>query len=312
MNKYDILDSAPYDEEEKAKLASYPKTIGPVQIGDLYYTLKVDWEMNEDWDIEWHRTADVTEVPDHRGGDNYPGLTTAHIPSVISYDDEDFNVTRIESGAFMHCRSLRYVTIPGSIEGIEDYAFAYCPCLTSVEIPDSVTHIGDSAFLDCKLVSVKFPDSVSSIRDMAFYDALVAVHNRLLFAHLPLSYSGIYTVPDGIQTIAEGALGHHANLTGVVLPDSVTYIGDYAFCHCDALTCLTCKATVPPSLGKDVFLHTNMSIPLYVPAESLERYQSASQWQMFTRIQAIPDNPWQRIRQWISIQINRMITRISR
>ena len=287
MSKYDILDSAPYDEEEKARLATFPKFIGPIQIGDLYFTLKEDWDINEDWDIEWYRTAEVTESPEHRGGDNYPGLTIVHIPTVISNNDEEFNVTCIKSGAFMHCRSLGSVNIPDSIVRIEDYAFAYCPCLTSIEIPDSVTHIGDSAFLCCKLVSVKLPDSVLSIRDMAFYDALVAVYNRHLFAHLPILYSGTYTIPNGIQTIAEGALGYHTKLTGIVIPDSVTYIGDNAFYHCDALTRLTCKAAIPPKLGKDVFLYVNTSIPLYVPAESIELYKTAPQWQQMN-IQPIP------------------------
>lgn len=289
MNKYELLYSAPYDEEVKERLASYPKTIGPVQIGDLYFTMKEDWDINEEWDIEWHRTAEVTKLPEHGDGDNYPGLTIAHIPSIISYDDEEFNVIRIALGAFMHCRSLRSVIIPDSIVRIEDYAFAYCPNLTSVEIHDSVTHIGDSAFLDCKLVSVKFPDSVLSVRDMAFFDTLVAVYNRQLFAHLPTAYVGIYTIPDGIQTIAEGAFGYHTQLTSIVIPDSVTYIGDNAFYHCDALTCMTCNATLPPTLGKDVFLHVNTSIPLYVPAESIELYKTAPQWQQLN-IQRLPNS----------------------
>ena len=190
----------------------------------------------------------------------------------------------------MHCRSLRSVSIPDSIVRIEDYAFAYCPSMTSIDIPDSVTHIGDSAFLGCKLVSVKLPDSVLSIKDMAFYDALVAVYNRHLFAHLPTAYVGIYTIPDGIRTIAEGALGSHTQLTSVVIPETVTYIGDDAFYRCDALTCLTCEATIPPKLGKDVFLYVNTSIPLYVPAESIKLYQSALQWQDFAHIRPISNS----------------------
>lgn len=40
---------------------------------------------------------------------------------------------------------------------------------------------------------------------------------------------------------------------------------------------------------RDVFLHVNTSIPLYVPAESIELYKTAPQWQQLN-IQRLPNS----------------------
>ena len=45
-------------------------------------------------------------------------------------------------------------------------------------------------------------------------------------------------------------------------------------------------ATTPPTLGTDVFLNVSRTIPVYVPAESLEAYQKADIWKEFN-LQAI-------------------------
>jgi hypothetical protein len=79
--------------------------------------------------------------------------TNVVIPSEI----DGLPVTSIGDDAFLGCRSLTSVTIPGSVTSIGADAFRQCISLTSVTIPGSVTVIGYQAFADCSsLTSVTF------------------------------------------------------------------------------------------------------------------------------------------------------------
>jgi hypothetical protein len=73
----------------------------------------------------------------------------------------------------------------------------------------------------------------------------------------------------------------------VEIGNSVTSIGDYAFGSCSSLTSITCRAINPPNINSYTFNTVSKSIPLYVPAESVEAYKSANYWKEFTNIQAI-------------------------
>ena len=142
-------------------------------------------------------------------------------------------------------------TIPNSVTSIGDAAFYYCSTLTQVTIPNSVTSIGSSAFLSCSaLTQVNIGSGVTSIGNSAF-----------------LSCSA---------------------LTQVTIGNGVTSIGYSAFENCSALTDMTVMAIVPPTTGWDAFDGVSSSIPVYVPAESLEAYKTAEVWKGFTNLQAIP------------------------
>ena len=65
------------------------------------------------------------------------------IPDTI----DGFNVTAIDSNAFSGCKSLKTVTIPGSVKKIGWAAFEDCVGLTSVTIESGVTRIGADVFL---------------------------------------------------------------------------------------------------------------------------------------------------------------------
>ena len=69
---------------------------------------------------------------------------------------------------------------------------------------------------------------------------------------MPRSYSGAYTIPDGIESIAGGAFNCCSGLTSVTIPNSVTSIGDYAFYECSALTSVTIPNSVK-SIGEGAF-----------------------------------------------------------
>lgn len=76
-------------------------------------------------------------------------------------------------------------------------------------------------------------------------------------------------------------------MISVTIPSSVNSIGYGAFQYCSSLTSITVEATTPPTLGSDAFEENHS--PIYVPAESVNAYQAASNWSDYAgRIQAIP------------------------
>ena len=155
-------------------------------------------------------------------------------------------------------------TIPDSVTSIGGSAFRYCYSLTSVTIPDSVTEIGDSAFNGCtSLTNITIPDSVTEIGDSAFYncESLTSV-----------------TIPDSVIEIGSSAFRSCYSLTSVTIPDGVTEIGFSAFCDCTSLKEVYCKPTTPPTGGYDMFYGNALGRKIYVPAESVEAYKSASYW----------------------------------
>lgn len=95
---------------------------------------------------------------------------------------------------------------------------------------------------------------------------------------------------DGITYVRWYAFHHCSNLESVALPASVTGIGDYAFYYCSSLESLTIYATTPPTLGFLVFEGTSDNLKIYVPAESVETYKTASRWSnRASQIEAIPE-----------------------
>ena len=182
-------------------------------------------------------------------------------------------VTSIGERAFEYCGSLTSVTIPNSVTSIGSYAFSGCRNLTSVTIPNSVTSIGDNAFLECRsLTSVTIPNSVTSIGKYAFgyCSGLTSV-----------------TIGNSVTSIGSCAFFCCSGLTSVTIGNSVTSIGWNAFSGCSGLTSITCEAVTPPTLSDETFDYVDKSIPLFVPAESLDAYSNAVIWESFTNLFAI-------------------------
>ncbi len=200
----------------------------------------------------------------------------------------------IVSGAFNQRHNLTSIVIPNSVITIEEYAFFSCEGLVSATIGNSVITIGESAFQGCtNLSSINFPESVTEVGGVAFASCpklTEPLYNQHVFAYMPSSYIGDYTIQDGIKLISGSALSGCSGLSSITIPSSVTSIDDYAFYWCTNLTEITCEAIIPPTIGgSQTFEEVNRTLPLYVPAESVEAYQTANYWKQFTNIQAIPE-----------------------
>jgi hypothetical protein len=175
------------------------------------------------------------------------GLTSINIPN---------SVTSIGNNAFRGCTGLTSIEIPNSVTSIGNYAFRDCTGLTSINIPNSVTSIGSSAFYGCTgLTSIEIPNSVTSIGNEAFYK----VKNVVYSGSAPGSPWGALTVNGYVYEEFIYADAAHTQLTAylgaggdVIIPNSVTSIGNYAFYNCTNLTSLEIPNSVT-SIGKEAF-----------------------------------------------------------
>ena len=136
--------------------------------------------------------------------------------------------------------NIAYLSLPDGLTNIGAGAFGLCKALTSVTIPNSVTNIGQLAFNQCSgLSSISIPNSVTSIGYDAFYlcESLTSpLYTTNVFAFLPYSHSGSYSIPNGIESIVGGAFKDRRSLTSVAIPNTVTSIGKEAFYRCNIMS----------------------------------------------------------------------------
>ena len=89
-------------------------------------------------------------------------------------------------------------------------------------------------------------------------------------------------VRDGTVSISTATFLDLENIVSVMLPGSVSSIGQEAFSGCTGLTEITCKAAVPPICEADCFLGVEQrDCKLYVAEVSVEAYRNAPVWQNF-------------------------------
>ena len=97
------------------------------------------------------------------------------------------------------------------------------------------------------------------------------------------------SLPTSVQYIGNYAFANCPKLPSITIPASVLGVNDYAFQNCTGLKSITCLATTPPAGTALAFDGVSKSIPVYVPAASIEAYKAADQWKDFTNILAIPE-----------------------
>lgn len=155
------------------------------------------------------------------------------------------------------------IVIPEGVEHIAEHTFEYCKAI-SIRIPNSVTSIGDMAFLECSsLTSVHISDIVAWCKIV--FD--MGSSNPLSYAqHLYLGEVEItdLVIPNSVTSIGNCAFCGCSRLTSVTIPSSVTSIGDYAFSGCSRLTTVNIPNSVT-SIGYSAFKNctglTSITIP---------------------------------------------------
>ncbi len=177
------------------------------------------------------------------------------------------------------------LTISGT-GAMDDYSQINAPwyssqsSIKSVLINEGVTSIGESAFAGYSgLSSVTIPESVTSIGEFAFAWCIsLAVHISNLAAWCKISYpigSGynLYlngnlitdlVIPNSVTSIGEGTFSNCNSLTSVTIPNSVTSIGERTFSNCNSLTSVSIPNSVT-SIGENTFSWCSSLTSVMIP-----------------------------------------------
>lgn len=111
------------------------------------------------------------------------------------------------------------IIIPEGYTDIENAAFQNINGIKSVSLPSTLNYIGKYAFASTGLTKLSLPTNLDKIDDGAFYE---------------LKNLAVVKLNDNLRFIGAGAFGCSGDLTDnsqrtLVVPESVRYIGPYAF-----------------------------------------------------------------------------------
>ena len=205
--------------------------------------------------------------------DGYNATGALDIPASVSYQGNDYTVTTIGNAAFLYCFYLTSLTIPNSVTTIGNSAFAYCQGFTGdLVIPNSVTIIEESAFHTC----------LGFDGDLVIGNAVTTIGNDAFNSCDDLH--GVLNIPSSVTSIGIGAF-RYCGFSGItvdpannvfdsrdnsnaiirtstnelvtgcvntVIPNSVTAIGENAFCGLAGLTSINIPNSVI-SIGAGAF-----------------------------------------------------------
>ena len=237
-------------------------------------------------------------------------LTEANIPSVVEFEGNQYPVIKINdrvfSGntnltsvtlpeslttlgdrAFYACKSLKTIKIPSGVTTIPFQCFLECSSLESVTIPDGVTTIGVNAFFGCSLKELTLPESLEAIGSIAF-----SGNRSLKSVNIPAKVKTIESsafsfcdltdlvIPEGVQIIGGSAFCGNS-LKKLILPSTITSIGDEAFRYNSDFQSIICNAATPPTLGANAF-DGEITPGIKVPMASIVAYRQAEGWKTFT------------------------------
>ena len=173
------------------------------------------------------------------------------------------SVKKIGDNAFRTSR-LASIVIPEGVTSIGQRAFAFNSYLSSVSIPKSVKAIGTNAFYYCPQLT-----SIEVDEDNEVYDSRNSCNAIIETATNTLIRGCLSTtIPDGITMIGDDAFNRIDGLGTVIIPESVSEIGNNAFASC-GITSITIPGGVT-RIGNGAFWSCENLTSIIIPKNVTE------------------------------------------
>jgi hypothetical protein len=214
-------------------------------------------------------SLEIAEVPQGLdiSGAVFPS-TTRIIRYAIDTMMYTYNEENMTAEVYKSKSNKETISIPSKVEkdgkiydvtSIGIRAFDDCSSLTSIEIPGSVTNIGSIGSY-AKLTSINVS---SDNKNYTSVDGVLYNKNITELIACPHGLNSI-VIPNSVTSIGNYAFSNRSKLTSIEIPNSVTSIGERAFQSCRSLTSIKIPKSVT-SIGDYAFGWcsglTNIEIP---------------------------------------------------
>lgn len=220
----------------------------------------------------------------------YSSYLSVTIPASVTYDNYTYPVITVGTSAFEALTSLQSVTLPSSITTINTDAFYGCTKLGSVNLPEGLTTINQRAFYNCNLTSVTIPATVTSIGNGAFKGCpltsvvwlpptcSIGTGDDAPF-YSTNSQITSFTFGDQVQTVPAYICYKMSQLDTIVLPPSVSRLGQYAFMNCTSLKSINLpvtQKTLPVSFFEGCTALESIELPATLTTISTDAFYGCS------------------------------------
>ena len=154
-------------------------------------------------------------------------------------------VSIIGDYAFSGCNKLKSITLPDSVETIGTQAFSSCTNLSNITIGCGLKRIGEYAFAACDSLTGLYVSNVESWLSVKLENfESHPFRNTVGSLYIDGVYATNIVVPSSVSYIGDYAFNDCRNIKNVTIENGVTSIGKMAFRYCSALE----SVTIPPSV----------------------------------------------------------------
>ena len=212
------------------------------------------------------------------------GKTAAFINQYFKKGD-GITVTAIGDGACAWCHQFTGLSITNTVRDIGVRSFDFCREMTTLVVPNSVTNMGYGAFLmNIGLENIEISGTNLAIGDYAFYHGFTSSDGTQLVLHEGVktigrsafegcwNLTGAIVIPEGVTSIGRSAFSGASEVTSLLLPDTLTFIGADAFGYCEGLQWLVVPRSVeeieiasPDNYVSGAFAYCTGLTKIYMP-----------------------------------------------
>lgn len=182
----------------------------------------------------------------------------------------------ILNSVFRDCKYLDINGLPEGLKSIGEYSFYKTDLSSVTKLPDTLETIGERCFTGTNISISYLPSSITAMGDWVF-SGCTKITSMSLPSHMSRIPEGTFsgcsslskvTLPPAVKTIERYAFNSTA-LTEVILPNTVTELGSYAFDNCSDLKTVSLSdgMTEMPYLG---FWNCTALESVFIPASITE------------------------------------------
>ena len=238
---YVLNENLEYYELDSIRLLETMPQIGAYQFYGLNCLKELEIAQNTNYNA-FENCSNLEKVT-FRGASNeiiIRSMTFANCESLKEVIFEDnCQVIEIEHSAFYNCVSLENINLPINVTNLGDSVFSGCENLFSIELYQNIRNIGNSSFSGCeKLTNVYYNGTIEDWCNIKF---------NYHFSN-PMCYAERFYII--------GENDEYEELKEVIIPETISNIGDYQFYSFDNIINVTIPNTIV-SIGEGAFSYCN-------------------------------------------------------